>query len=158
MTLPGRELVLRACRDTATFDDPILLAVTELTKLHEFRIADKNDIEPQVDQERGWLIHSIDRWVNQVSPRPHGGAPFHTETVGDVINRLTELFAQSSAAQAGGHSWTYYVLSNRVVQLSCAYQDLIDDVSRGARRLPDGGHWVTRLDPSWRENSPQVPV
>ncbi|BDU05931.1 DUF4254 domain-containing protein [Nocardia cyriacigeorgica] len=94
----------------------------------------------RIDWRRAQLVIEIDRFVLLVVPVPFPSARIHTETVGCVVDRLAELTAHTYAALAGPSSTTYIDVCAQLDELASAYQDLIDDLAAGARRLPDHGH------------------
>ncbi len=78
----------------------------------------------------------IDRWCARHLPVPPGGARLHTETVGRVVDRLARMSAQvySRLVQV---SDSEYERATTLNELADAYQDLVDELSCGMRRLPD---------------------
>ncbi|WP_432279980.1 DUF4254 domain-containing protein [Nocardia cyriacigeorgica] len=70
---------------------------------------------------------------------PFPNARIHTETVGRVIDRLAELTAQTYVALTAPSDTVYVEACAQLDELASAYQDLIDDLAAGTRRLPDHG-------------------
>lgn len=53
-----------------------------------------------------------------------------------MINRLAQLTMQAFLALANAPDWVYYDAYVIVLDLADAYQDLVDEVAVGIRRLP----------------------
>ncbi|MBF6397900.1 DUF4254 domain-containing protein [Nocardia cyriacigeorgica] len=139
--LPTAAQLLTACRgfpDDA--NGPLVDAAVELGRLHSDRLATPAEGVERIDWRRAQLVLEIDRFVLLAVPVPYPGARIHTETVGRVIDRLAELTAHTYCALAAPSNSTYIDVCARLDELASAYQDLIDDLAAGTRRLPDHGH------------------
>ncbi|MFC8531764.1 DUF4254 domain-containing protein [Nocardia sp. NPDC057227] len=131
--LPDKDSLVAALRGFPHRDHPMLEAAGELAALHEARIGAGGTGE--IDGHRGRLVLAIDRWIARVVPVPHGGAARHTETVGEVVDRLASYCAQAYAVTADSEH-ERYELDMLVTDLADAYDDLITEVGRGVRRVP----------------------
>ncbi|WP_378733311.1 DUF4254 domain-containing protein [Nocardia brasiliensis] len=115
---------------------PMLDAAAELAKVHETR-----EITAACDgQKLAWrrieLIRAIDEWIAEAAPPPFPAATLHTETVGQVVDRLAQLTNQTFIALAHASDDLFQDSWVRLWDLACAYQDLIDELNKGTRRLP----------------------
>lgn len=141
MRPPSRDLVLDACSGHVDQNHPILLAARDLALLHQARRGPAEGVHfSEIDCQRACLVHDIDCWVSAQSPPAHGGARWHTESVGAVIDRLAWFWVLAHATLEPGRpecemhrAWT------RLAELAEGYDDLIFEVSIGVRRLPDIG-------------------
>lgn len=131
--LPDKDSLVAALRGFPHRDHPMLEAAGELAALHEARLGASGNGE--IDGHRGRLVMAIDRWIARVVPVPHGGAARHTETVGEVVDRLASYCVQAYSAAAGSED-ERYELAMLVTDLADAYDDLIGEVGRGVRRVP----------------------
>lgn len=114
----------------------MLEAAGELAALHEARLGNgKPGGTADIDGHRGRLVMAIDRWIARVAPVPHGGAARHTETVGEVVDRLAMYCAQAYAMTPDSEEERYDLVM-LVTDLADAYDDLIEEVGRGVRRVP----------------------
>ncbi|WP_280369755.1 DUF4254 domain-containing protein [Nocardia wallacei] len=138
MTLPNKEILLAACRGFPHCIHPVLEAAGELADLHEQRAhAEAATTVSEIDWHRARLMLQIDRWVASHAPTPSGGARLHTETVGRIVDRIAQLCAQAYSRLACPSDGAYEDAIAALTELSWGYQDLVDEVARGARRLPD---------------------
>ncbi|WP_280474657.1 DUF4254 domain-containing protein [Nocardia asiatica] len=136
--VPGKELLLAAFRGLPHLDHPMLEAAGELAQLHETRERTPASQCDKLDRRRAQLVRGIDRWVTLAMPIPPPAAPEHTETVGHMVYRLAVLAAQAFAALSHAPESVFYDAWVRIDELADRYQDLIDDLRTGARRLPEG--------------------
>ncbi|WP_306358345.1 MULTISPECIES: DUF4254 domain-containing protein [unclassified Nocardia] len=135
--LPSKERLLAACRGEIREDHLLLHWACELSQIHQQLLAAGGRGNSEIDGRRATLTLEIDRWVSRQVPVPTGGARVHTEALGAVIDRLAQFTAAAYAvlsSASGGEEllgpW------ERLGELAIAYQDLIDEVSSGRRRLP----------------------
>ncbi|WP_429454961.1 DUF4254 domain-containing protein [Nocardia sp. GP40] len=134
---PSKDLVLAACRGFPVIGNhPVLDAASELALLHQIRECTPVSELEEIDWRRTRLVLSIDRWVRIAAPVPFEAARTHTETIGQVIDRLAQLTMQAFLALANAPDWVYYDAYVIVLDLANAYQDLVDEVAVGIRRLP----------------------
>ncbi|MFI9404186.1 DUF4254 domain-containing protein [Nocardia sp. NPDC052316] len=136
-TLPGKDLLLAAFRGFPHEDHPMLEAAGELAQLHLVRERTPATESVKIDQRRIQLVRTIDRWVTLATPVPEVAAPEHTETVGRIVDRLAGMTAQAFAALAYAPEAVFYDAWVQIEALADGYQDLIDDLRYGIRRLPD---------------------
>ncbi|PXX63961.1 hypothetical protein DFR70_105143 [Nocardia tenerifensis] len=135
--LPGKDLLLAAFRGFPHADHPMLEAAGELAQLHLARECTPAAESVKIDRRRTELVRVIDRWVTLATPVPEIGAPEHLETVGRLVDRLAGMTAQAFAALAFAPEAVFYDAWVRIEELADGYQDLIDDLRTGVRRLPD---------------------
>ncbi|MFC9435061.1 DUF4254 domain-containing protein [Nocardia sp. NPDC057030] len=133
--LPTRSQVLQACRGTVG-DHPLLTAVHELTVLHERRSTAAAETTREIDEYRAREVRDIDRWVAARLPVPRGGAYLHTETVGAILDRLAQFTACAYAALAEESDWDLWFAWERLAELAVGYEDLVEELTTGRRRLP----------------------
>lgn len=136
--LPSKSRVLQACRGGAATEHPLLCAAHQLTLLHEQRLGAEGELIHRIDRERARLVREIDRWVTTAVVPAHGSAHLHTETIGAVIDRLGQLTVAAYAALASSADWELGEAWERLAELAVGYEDLIDEVRTGRRRLPGG--------------------
>ncbi|MFD0360471.1 DUF4254 domain-containing protein [Nocardia sp. GCM10030253] len=134
--LPGKNLLLAACRGDANNDHPLLRSARELAELHEQRVGASRDRVDEIDHERTRLVREIDYWVTGQLPPSLGAARVHTETIGAVVDRLGQFTAGAFAALASGSNSELGDAWERLAELAIGYEDLKDEVSVGHRRLP----------------------
>ncbi|RDI66589.1 DUF4254 domain-containing protein [Nocardia pseudobrasiliensis] len=116
----------------------MLSAAYDLAELHERRLGANPECVREIDELRADLVNRIDRWVREtVSPAP-GSARIHTETIGAIVDRLAQLTADAFAALAGTEEWGLGDAWERLAELAVGYEDLIDELTSGRRRLPGG--------------------
>ncbi|MFI9510088.1 DUF4254 domain-containing protein [Nocardia sp. NPDC052566] len=135
--IPGKDLIIAACRGLPHDDHPMLEAAGELAQLHEIRERTPVCEMDKLDRRRTQLIRAIDRWVTLATPVPRGGAGTHTETVGQLIDRLARLTAQAFVPLSQAPEPVFYDAWVRLNELADTYQDLVDDLRTGTKRLPD---------------------
>ncbi|MGV9333107.1 DUF4254 domain-containing protein [Nocardia sp. NPDC003726] len=136
--IPGKELLLAAFRGLPHMDHPMLEAAGELAQLHQTRERTPASRCDKLDRRRAQLVRGIDRWVTLATPIPPPAAPEHTETVGHIVDRLAVLAAQAFVALAHAPESVFYDAWVRIDELADGYQDLVDDLRAGTRRLPEG--------------------
>lgn len=134
--VPGKDLLLAACRGLPHADHPMLEAAGELAQLHEMRERTPMLAMAKIDRRRTQLVRAIDRWVTLATPIPDGGAFMYCETVGRVVDRLAQLTTQARVPLAHAPDAVFYDTWVRVDELANAYQDLIEELRAGTRRLP----------------------
>ncbi|MFE9580191.1 DUF4254 domain-containing protein [Nocardia sp. NPDC006044] len=127
--------MLQACRGSVG-DHPLLTAVHELTVLHERRSTAAAETTREIDEYRAREVRDIDRWVAARLPVPRGGAYLHTETVGAVLDRLAQFTACAYAALAEESDWDLWFAWERLAELAVGYEDLVEELVAGRRRLP----------------------
>lgn len=136
--IPGKELLLAAFRGLPHMDHPMLEAAGELAQLHQTRERTPASRCDKLDRRRAQLLRGIDRWVTLAAPIPPPAAPEHFETVGRMVDRLAMLAAQAFVALAHAPESVFYDAWIQIDELADGYQDLVDDLRTGARRLPEG--------------------
>ncbi|BDT96799.1 hypothetical protein IFM12275_67750 [Nocardia sputorum] len=136
--IPGKELLLAAFRGLPHMDHPMLEAAGELAQLHQTRERTPASRCDKLDRRRAQLVRGIDRWVTLATPIPPPAAPEHSETVGRMVDRLAMLAAQAFAPLTHAPDSVFYDAWIRIDELADGYQDLVDDLRTGARRLPEG--------------------
>ncbi|WP_280198890.1 DUF4254 domain-containing protein [Nocardia cyriacigeorgica] len=136
--LPTAAQLLSACRGFPDTDGTLVDAAVDLGELHSDRLTNPAEGE-RIDWRRAQLVLEIDRFVLLAVPVPFPNARIHTETVGRVIDRLAELTAQTYVALTAPSDTVYVEACAQLDELASAYQDLIDDLAAGTRRLPDHG-------------------
>ncbi|WP_433656777.1 DUF4254 domain-containing protein [Nocardia sp. CA-128927] len=141
--LPAKDLMLAAFRGFPHEDHPMLEAAGELAQLHLVRERTPAAESVKIDQRRVHLMRTIDRWVTLATPVPEIAAPEHSETVGRMVDRLAGMTAQAVAALAFAPEAVFYDAWVQIEEMADGYQDLIDDLRNGIRRLPDDpyDHW-----------------
>jgi hypothetical protein len=138
--LPSKKDVLAACRGEIDIDHALLHSICVLAGLHEERLSASRERIAEIDTRRTELTREIDRWIDHRLPPAHGSARIHTETVGAVVDRLAQLTVRAYAILVGtAPYWELCDAWELVAELAVAYQDLVDEVAVGRRRLP-GGH------------------
>ncbi|MEV5835962.1 DUF4254 domain-containing protein [Nocardia sp. NPDC052112] len=136
--VPGRDTLLAACRGLPHDDHPMLEAAGELAQLHEIRERTPISEMAKLDRRRAQLTRSIDRWVTLAMPVPCAAARLHSETVGQLVDRLARLTTQAFVPLSAAPEAVFYDAWVQLNELADIYQDLIDDLREGARRLPGG--------------------
>ncbi|WP_043678283.1 DUF4254 domain-containing protein [Nocardia vulneris] len=134
--IPGRELLLMACRGMPLITaHPILDAAAELAQIHA-----ELETTATPDERLSWhriqLVASIDTWVRDTVPPAFPAAPLHTETLGQVVDRLAQLTHHTFVALAYASDALYGDAWARLLDLASGYQNLIDELHNGTRRLP----------------------
>lgn len=133
--LPTKELLLHACRAVPREDHPLLRIAHLLAGLHERRLSGAPDLA-EIDSGRARLVLAADRWVATELPVARGGAQMHTETLGAVLDRLTQYCAYAHARLDTAPEWMVHDAWERLAELALGYQDLAGEVLAGVRRLP----------------------
>jgi Protein of unknown function (DUF4254) len=146
MQLPSRFLLAQACAGTVRQQHPLLIAGSELARLHESKLERSNSDIPEIDCARAHVIHKVDCWVSAHAPEAVGAAFLHTETMGMVIDRMAEYSVAARVALEQGVSEPHiHYLWHRVSEIALGYADLVFEVSIGRRRLPDlADPWATQ--------------
>lgn len=135
--LPGKDELLMACRGfPLPADDPVLSAAAELAVLHQRREQTAWEALAVIDAHRARLMDTIDTWVQAVIPEPVSGARVHTQTMGQVIDRLAQLTAHTYTALTGASEEVFWESAEVVDDLAIAYTDLVEELLAGTRRLP----------------------
>ncbi|UGT59864.1 DUF4254 domain-containing protein [Nocardia asteroides] len=135
--MPDKLDLLAACRGVRlAFDDPVLDAAADLALLHQQREQIPHCALRMIDAERSLLMSTIDTWVHLVIPEPSVGARVHTQTIGQVIDRLAQLTAYIYTALAGSSDEVFIESMDFVEELATAYTDLVAELFAGTRRLP----------------------
>ncbi|MBF6334120.1 DUF4254 domain-containing protein [Nocardia transvalensis] len=136
--LPTKSQLLHACRGIDYQRHPILAAAHTLAGIHEKCLGTLQIADSELEDERAGLIAEIDQCVQRSLPPSHGAARVHTETIGAVVDRMARFTAIAFAALAGccdcplGDAW------EKLAELAVGYEDLIEEVHAGRRRLPGG--------------------
>ncbi|MFD6162434.1 DUF4254 domain-containing protein [Nocardia sp. NPDC060256] len=133
---PTKNQLLQACRGDLPIDHPVLHTARTLTVLHERRLSESCCAHEETDRQRAASVRTIDNWLDQQLPPSHGAASVHTETVGEVIDRLAQLTAAAYAALTSACEWDLWDAWERLAELAIGYEDLATDVNSGRRRLP----------------------
>ncbi|BDU04608.1 DUF4254 domain-containing protein [Nocardia cyriacigeorgica] len=137
--LPNATQLLSAVRGFPSTHGPVVAAAVELGELHSERLKAHGDNFNRIDWRRAQLVLEIDRSVVLVAPVPFPNARIHTETIGRVIDRIAELTSLAYVALSAPSDLAYADGCAQLEELASAYQDLIDDIAAGTRRLPDYG-------------------
>ncbi|MGW4365058.1 hypothetical protein ACWEKT_05375 [Nocardia takedensis] len=135
--VPGKELMLAACRGLPHDSHPMLDAAGELAQLHEIRERTPRFELAKLDRRRMQLMRSVDRWITLATPVPYDSVGLHEETVGRIVDRLAELVAQACVPLAHAPEAVSYDAWLRVGEVADNYQDLVDGLRAGTRRVPD---------------------
>ncbi|MEV4235012.1 MULTISPECIES: DUF4254 domain-containing protein [unclassified Nocardia] len=136
--VPGRDMLLAACRGLPHDDHPMLEAAGELAQLHEIREQTPVSEMANQDRRRAQLVRSIDLWVALVMPVPSSQAQLHSETVGQLVDRLAGMTTQAFLPLSAAPEAVFYDAWVQLNELADSYQDLIDGLREGTRRLPGG--------------------
>lgn len=136
--LPGKNRVLQACRGIDYGDHLVLRLAHDLAELHERRLSAGSDVVVEIDRARANLVKGIDDWAAASLPPAIGAAYVHTETVGAIVDRLAQFTAHAFAALAGGPVADLGNVWERLAELAIGYEDLVEQVHTGHRRLPGG--------------------
>ncbi|WP_433710722.1 DUF4254 domain-containing protein [Nocardia sp. CA-084685] len=136
--VPERDMLLAACRGLPHEDHPILEAAGELAQLHEIRERTPVCEMAKLDRRRDQLVRSIDLWVALVIPVPSSQAQLHSETVGQLVDRLARLATEAFVPLSAAPEAVFYEAWVQLNELADSYQDLVDGLCDGARRLPGG--------------------
>ncbi|WP_053716953.1 DUF4254 domain-containing protein [Saccharothrix sp. NRRL B-16348] len=158
--LPGGAEVIRACgAEPPAGSDPILIAVSVLARKHLERIQAVPAQRDLYDNDhvlaaaarillscasaREALVDQIDRWVTERLPTGPPAALLHTETLGQLVDRMAMTWAYrrqlthrvpSSRGASVGHQ--AQATMDEVAALVNAYDDLLAELRTGRRRLP----------------------
>lgn len=109
------------CRAVAASVTDVAVAKGVIDRLNAVRVA---------------LVEEIDLWVSAQVERRSDGA-LHTETLGSVIDRLAIAWVRAARLGEGmTRDRRAGVAERQMWELASAYDDLIDDVDAGRRRLP----------------------
>jgi hypothetical protein len=137
--VPGRDMLLAAFRGLPHDDHPMLELAGELAQLHGIRERTPLCDMAELDRHRARLVRSIDLWVTLATPVPSSAALMHTETVGQIVDRLARMTNQVFVPLSRAPDVVFYDAWVQLDELADVYQNLVDDLRAGARRLPDGG-------------------
>ncbi|MET7773763.1 DUF4254 domain-containing protein [Nocardia sp. NPDC005366] len=141
--LPGKDALLAACRGfPQAVDHPVLSAAAELAVLHQTRERTPHSGLAVIDAHRVRLMESVDTWVSISIPRPMSSARVHTQTMGQVIDRIAQLTSYTYTVIAGGSDEVFADAAANVDELAHGYEDLAEELIAGVRRLP-----VTSTEP-----------
>ncbi|MBF6330487.1 DUF4254 domain-containing protein [Nocardia transvalensis] len=116
----------------------MLRAAHALTELHEQRLGCDPVRKAEIDELRARLIRRIDRWIHENLPPAPGSARIHTETMGAIVDRLSLLTASAYAALASADDCELGEVWEGLAELAVGYEDLVEEVASGRRRLPGG--------------------
>ncbi|NEW32782.1 DUF4254 domain-containing protein [Nocardia cyriacigeorgica] len=97
----------------------------------------------EIDWQRSTLMHIIDKGVTASTPTPFPAARVHTETVGRVVDRIAQFTVGAYRTLTGTDDDDYHQACARLAEVSTAYQDLINELAAGTRRLPRLDHPTT---------------
>ncbi|WP_433759962.1 DUF4254 domain-containing protein [Nocardia sp. CA-135398] len=136
--IPGRDMLLSACRGLPHDDHPMLEAAGELAQLHEIRERTPVSEMAKLDRRRAQLVRSIDVWVALAMPVPCSEAQLTSETVGQLVDRLARMTAQAFVPLSAAPEAVFYEAWVQLNELADSYQDLVDGLREGTRRLPGG--------------------
>ncbi|WP_327116544.1 hypothetical protein OHB12_04905 [Nocardia sp. NBC_01730] len=135
--LPDKDLITAACRGMPTLTtNPMLDAAAELAVLHQTRECTPWSRLREIDAQRAQLMHTVDLWVTLATPIPFPAARINSQTVGQVVDQLAELTMQAFAALADAPDPVLYDAQVRLDEMAAAYQDLMDELAAGTRRVP----------------------
>ncbi|WP_433524049.1 hypothetical protein ACQPZ2_02080 [Nocardia pseudovaccinii] len=135
--LPDKDAVLAACRGFPNMTDhPMLDAAGELAILHSTREHTPLSALKDVDRQRTRVMLGIDQWVVTTIPVPFPAARLSTHTMGQVIDQLAQLSVHTYIALAAAPEELFYDASLRLAEAAGAYQNLVDELACGLRRLP----------------------
>ncbi|WP_306356135.1 MULTISPECIES: DUF4254 domain-containing protein [unclassified Nocardia] len=138
MTLPDKDALLAACRGFPRHDHPLLQAASELAALHQQRIhSHATTTVNEIDWRRAQVMIRIDRWVAARAPSPSGGARLHTETIGRIVDRIAQLCVHAYSRLASPSNGAYADASAALFELTTGYEDLVAEIMRGIRKLPE---------------------
>lgn len=155
----GRDITRALGAEHPTDDHPMLVVVTILARRHQERAealhtaqeAQANDavlavcIRTLMDcaQARLTLVEQIDRWAAETAPEPSPAALLHTETLGQLVDRMAmtwahwqQLHHRATTARRAPVEHLVRTAMDEVAALSNAYDDLLVDLRSGRRRLP----------------------
>ncbi|MBF6327510.1 DUF4254 domain-containing protein [Nocardia transvalensis] len=144
--LPTSDLLLRACRGHRVIGGPMLWFARDLAVLHERRLIGRGGSEPdsdpttivEIERRRTELVMAIDDWIARTVPQHRLGATLHTETIGSVIDRLAEASVRAHHAlmTLDPNDEVLHCAWHHLAELADGYDDLVNDVLAGRRRLP----------------------
>ncbi|WP_020014163.1 DUF4254 domain-containing protein [Promicromonospora sukumoe] len=100
--------------------------------------ASKRTID-SLNTARVTVVEQIDDYVASCSTAPDD-APLHTETVGSVIDRLAIAWVRANKLIDAGAKDRARQALHQLRELAAAYDDLVRDVTGGARRVPAWRH------------------
>jgi hypothetical protein len=137
--VPGRDLLLAAFRGLPHDDHPMLEAAGELAQLHELREQTPSCEMAKLERRRAQLVRTIDLWVILAMPVPFRAASVYSETVGQVVDRLARMSTQAFVPLSRASDAVFYDAWVQLNELADGYQDLVEELHAGTRRLPDSG-------------------
>ncbi|WP_423463360.1 DUF4254 domain-containing protein [Promicromonospora sp. MS192] len=111
-------------RDTTSADATIAASKRTIDSLNTTRVA---------------LVEQVDEYAASCFTAPDD-APLHTETVGSVIDRLAIAWVRANKLIDAGAKDRARQALRQLRELADAYDDLVRDVTGGARRVPAWRH------------------
>ncbi|RJO77703.1 hypothetical protein D5S18_08205 [Nocardia panacis] len=138
--LPSATAILAACSQVivAGADGEILSAIRELAALAErnhYAREDETRSAAELAVTHHQLLASIDRFTRErVADRARRAAVVHTESLAAVIDRLV-LFAVTRTVIAPS-TFVAAELDTALTDLMAGYDQLVDELLTGRRRLP----------------------
>ncbi|WP_433523868.1 DUF4254 domain-containing protein [Nocardia pseudovaccinii] len=137
LSFPSDDELLLSMRGRPVGDHPLSPRAREFGRLHEQLLAHQ-DQAAEIGCRRRELALEINLWVAERVPVPHPNAPLHTETIGAVIDRMTQaqvraydLLMTLDPSDLRVHTAWY-----RLAELADGYTDLTNEVLNRCRRLP----------------------
>jgi Protein of unknown function (DUF4254) len=157
LVIPRSSMVVRAFSNPGEVNDrhPVLAVAAKLATEHWMRAeAQQLTHDPHADDHMvaaaaraitaretacAVLIDQIDRWA-AVEFSESRGAALHTESFGQVVDRLATVWTRSRLTAENDTSpaalaWARVAL-HQLGELCTGYDDLVSDIERGRRRLP----------------------
>lgn len=135
--LPGKDSLLAACRGFPNFlGHPMLDAAGELAVLHQARECTPYRDLGSIDWPRVEAMRNIDDWARWAIPVPFASAQTHTHTMGQVVDQLAQQTVQTFIALAAAPDGVFQDAFAQLNELADAYEDLVHELARGTRRLP----------------------
>ncbi|WP_239476671.1 hypothetical protein [Nocardia arizonensis] len=135
--LPGKEMILAACRGLPHDNHPMLDAAGELAQLHEIRERAPRFDVAKLDRRRTQLVRAVDRWITLVTPVPYDQVGTYDQTVGRIVDRLAELVSRTHRPVVHPRDTPTDEAWSRVSAVADSYQDLVDGLRAGTCRVPD---------------------
>ncbi|WP_327149639.1 DUF4254 domain-containing protein [Nocardia sp. NBC_01329] len=140
--LPTATQLLCSFQGTRFEDHEVLRSARALAVLHGHRVAMRDvRMVAEVDDRRRELIEDIDDWIGSRSPCHDSDATIHAETLGTVIDRMAWGWVDANQVVEidGARDHQARKRWHRLAELIDGYTELIGDLLRGGRRLPDRG-------------------
>ncbi|MEV0032743.1 DUF4254 domain-containing protein [Nocardia sp. NPDC050793] len=148
--LPGKDELLAACRGGPARDNLLLAAAGELAELHETGAGREDETVVYLNAARQRWMVVIDGWVSSVLPPTAQSASVHTESMGQVVDRIARLTTYAYVALADGTDLVFQDVRARLAELADGYATLTAELHAGTRRLP-----AHRGYPEMREFGPR---